>query len=48
MEDELVKLYEYKLDKEIVSKCLEEGRDIQSKDVENEIHQILKSLTYTN
>lgn len=42
MEDELVKLYEYKLDKEIVSKCLEEGRDIQSKDVENEIHQILK------
>lgn len=40
--ESLVKVYEYELDKDIINKCLEEGRDIKSKDVENEIHQILK------
>ena len=42
MENELVKVYEYELSKDVIEKCKKEERDIQSIDVENEIHEILK------
>lgn len=40
--EELIKLCEYELDKKIIDKCIEEDRQLKSKDVENEIHEILK------
>ena len=39
---ELVKVYEYELDRDIIEKCTKEGRNITSKDVETDIHKILK------
>jgi len=50
MEEELIKIYEYKLKKEIIDKCIEENRELMSKDVEIAIHEILKEnfITYKN
>ena len=42
MEDKWVIVFEYELDRDIVEKCNIENRDITSKDVENEIHSVLK------
>ena len=40
--EELVKVYEYELNRDIIKQCKEEERQITSKDVENEIHTILR------
>ena len=42
MEDELVKITEYPIDKSIINKCLEEERDLTKEDLEGEIQQTLK------
>lgn len=42
MEENWIKIYEYELGRDIIEKCKEEDRDIKSRDVENEIHKILK------
>ncbi len=50
MEEELVKICNYKLNRDIIDKCIEEERDIKSEDVEIHIHQILKGnkIKYKN
>lgn len=50
MEEELVKIYSYKLDREIIDKSIEEKRQIKGKDVEIPIHKILKdnNIKYKN
>ena len=42
MEENWVKVCEYELNRDIIEKCKEEEREITSKDVENEIHTLLK------
>ena len=42
MEDELIKVTEYILDRNIINKCIEEEREITKKDAEGYIQQILR------
>jgi len=48
--EELVKIYSYEIDRQIIDKCIEEGRQIKSEDVEIAIQQILKdnNIKYKN
>ena len=52
MDDELeyVPLFKYKLNKNIIDKCIEENRDITSQDVKIVLHQILEDnkIKYKN
>ena len=52
MDDELeyVPLFKYKIDKNIIDKCIEENRDITSQDVKIDLHQILEDnkIKYKN
>ena len=50
MEEKLVKIYSYQLDRQIIDKCIEEERNIKSADVEIAIQQILKdnNIQYKN
>jgi len=50
MSENLVKIYEYELSREIVDKCIEEERKITSKDVEMVLHEIFKenNIKYKN
>ena len=42
MEDELIKVDEYILDRDIVNKCFEEERELTKEDIEGEIQEILR------
>lgn len=42
MEEELVKITEYPIDRSIINKCLEEERNLKKEDLEGEFLQILK------
>ena len=42
MEEELIKITEYVIDREIVQKCAEEGRNLTKQDVECELQDILR------
>ena len=42
MEEGLMKIIEYPIDRSIINKCLEEERDFTKDDIEGEIQQILK------
>ena len=50
MNEELVKIYNYELDRCIIEKCKEEERQLTNKDVEIYIHEILKenNIEYKN
>ena len=50
MEENLIKVLEYELSRDIIEKCSKEGREITSKDVETEIHILLKDhqIEYKN
>ena len=50
MKEELVKICSYKLNRDIIDKCVEEEREITKEDVEIHIHQILKgnNIKYKN
>lgn len=50
MKENWIKVIEYELNKDIVEKCNLEERNITSKDVENEIHVLLKDhhIEYKN
>ena len=50
MEQELVKIYEYELDRDIVKKCIEEDRKIRNEDIKVEIHKVLEQngILYKN
>lgn len=42
MEENLVKIAEYVIDRQIINKCNEENRDIKKEDVEGTIQEVLK------
>ena len=50
MEEELVKICSYKLNRDIIDRCAEEEREIKKEDVEIHIQQILKenNIKYKN